>query len=74
MLLNFIVTYLIFGVLLNYAISELVKFQSYKEDEDSNIDVGHHLVILLWPILFCSFSYFIFLKIKSRLKLINSWY
>jgi len=68
MLLYFLITYLIIGILLNYTISELDKIQTYDEVRDFDKDVSPHLVILLWPILFFSICYFLvkeFLKPQS---------
>lgn len=66
MLLYFLITYLIFGILLNYAISELDKIQTYNEDADSDEDVSQHLIILLWPILFCGICYILLKEILKQ--------
>jgi len=66
--LYFLITFLIIGILLNYTISKLDKIQTYEEVRDSDKAISPHLVILLWPILFCSICYFLvkeFLKHQS---------
>lgn len=66
MLLYFLITYLIFGILLNYAILELDKIETYDEVADSDEDVSYHLIILLWPVLFCCICYHLFKEILKN--------
>jgi hypothetical protein len=57
MLINFIITYLVLGLLINYCVSEFDKIKIPDDLKESDKTLNPNLVIILWPILFGSFWY-----------------
>jgi hypothetical protein len=57
MLINFIITYLVIGLSLNYGVSQLDKIKISDNLKESDKPLNPNLVILLWPILFGSICY-----------------